>query len=264
MASRILTALDQAHARMVSDPEHTGFRLRFYERLADCELFMMLKSEPDGDQVAPEVFPVEDKSYVLVFDTEARMVEFTETGTPFVALSGRKIAEMLDEQDLGMGLNLGVAPSSILIPSEAVEWLNQALASEVERVRGQPREVGAPAGLPAEFLRALDQKLATTTGLADFAYLAAVTYGDGERSHLLGFVNANDEAHAALTAVANEAVSFSDTEITLDIGFFAPSDPVCERLNKVALKFDIPQPEVAPARSIAAPGMDPQKPPILK
>ncbi|NOX40893.1 MAG: SseB family protein [Alphaproteobacteria bacterium] len=265
MAPAITTPLDYAHGRMAADPEHTGFRLRFYERLADCELFMMLKSEPNGDQVAPEVFPVDEKSYVLVFDTEARMVEFTETETPFVALSGRKIAEMLDGQSLGLGVNLGVAPSSILIPDEAVEWLNQALASEIKSVRGQPREVHVPVGLPEEFLRALDQKLVSAVGLADHAYLAGVIYEGGEKSRLLAFVNAPHEAEAALAAIANEAVSFSDTEIMLDIAFFDLDDPICARLDKVALKYEVPKPTPAMTQPIAsAPGMDPDRPPRLK
>jgi hypothetical protein len=34
-------------------------RLRFYERLADAELFMLLLQEADGEDVEPEVFDVE-------------------------------------------------------------------------------------------------------------------------------------------------------------------------------------------------------------
>ena len=46
------TPLDQAHAAMDSAPDDDQKRLRFFERLADCELFLLLKDEPLGDQVA--------------------------------------------------------------------------------------------------------------------------------------------------------------------------------------------------------------------
>ena len=40
-----MTDLDQAHAAMETAPEDDTARLRFYERLADTELFMLLGAE---------------------------------------------------------------------------------------------------------------------------------------------------------------------------------------------------------------------------
>ena len=42
------TALDLAHAAMDAAPEDNAARLRFYHRLADSELFLLLSAEPDG------------------------------------------------------------------------------------------------------------------------------------------------------------------------------------------------------------------------
>ena len=50
------TALDTAHAAMEAAPENDTARLRFYERLADSELFLMLKEEPRDDQISPDLF----------------------------------------------------------------------------------------------------------------------------------------------------------------------------------------------------------------
>ena len=46
------TPLDQAHAAMEAAPEDDAARLRFFERLADSELFILLDKEPEGDRIA--------------------------------------------------------------------------------------------------------------------------------------------------------------------------------------------------------------------
>ena len=64
------TPLDQAHAAMMAAPEDDAARLRFYERIADVELFMLLEDEPQGDQISPVLL---EDSYVMVFDRAARL-----------------------------------------------------------------------------------------------------------------------------------------------------------------------------------------------
>ena len=117
-----LTPLDTAHAAMEAAPDEDAARLRFYERLADCELFVLLTQEAEGDNISPEVFDLADESFVLVFDREDRLAQFVGKPAPYAALSGRVIAGLLAEQGIGMGVNLDVAPSSILIPPQAVVW----------------------------------------------------------------------------------------------------------------------------------------------
>ena len=43
-----MTPIDIAHADMKADESNDTARLRFYERLIDCELFMLLEAESDG------------------------------------------------------------------------------------------------------------------------------------------------------------------------------------------------------------------------
>ena len=57
------TALDRAHATM---DDSDAKRLAFFERVADSELFLLLQSEAEGDQLTPEVFDLGDAQYVLV------------------------------------------------------------------------------------------------------------------------------------------------------------------------------------------------------
>ncbi|MEL7211760.1 MAG: SseB family protein [Pseudomonadota bacterium] len=254
------TPLDRAHAQM---EESDAKRLAFFERVADSELFLLLQREAEGDQLTPEVFDLGDAQYVLVFDREDRLASFAGRIVPFAALSGRVIAKMLAGQNVGLGINLDVAPSAMLLPADAVTWLAETLAHAPDEVEAKPVEVTAPAGLPDSFITALDTKLATAMGLAPMAYLVGVVYEGGAKSHMLAFISAAPGAEDSLAKAVSEALTFSGIEAgALDVAFFQASDPMAARLSRVGLRFDLPQPEEPVER--AAPGSDPDAPPILR
>ncbi|MEX0304240.1 MAG: SseB family protein [Leisingera sp.] len=259
------TPLDLAHAAMEAAPADDAARLRFYERLADAELFLMLAAEAEGEQISPELFETPDGAFVLVFDREERLAGFAGRAVPYAALSGRVIAQMLSGQGIGLGLNLEVAPSSILIPAEAVGWLHQTVGHAPEEVEDGITEFTAPAGLPEALLTALDAKLATAGGLAAAAYLAGVRYAGGGRGHLLGFVGAKEAAQASLAKAAGEALTFSGVEAgVMDVAFFDAEDPVAASLARAGLRFDLPQPPEPQEYKPMKPGSDPASPPRLK
>lgn len=260
-----MTPLDLAHAAMEAAPEDDAARLRFFERLADSELFVLLDKEPEGDRISPDVFDTGEGQFVLVFDREERLAQFANRIVPYAALSGRVIAQMLAGQGIGLGVNLEVAPSSILIPDEAMGWLAETLAHAPGEVEASITEVHPPRGLPEVLLTALDAKLATAAGLAKMAYLAAVTYEGGGSGHLLAFIGAKDGAESALAKAVGEALTFSGIEAgALDVGFFAASEEMSGRLARVGLRFDLPEPEQAQSYQPQIPGSDPAKPPRLK
>lgn len=262
-----LTALDHAHAAMEAAPQDDRARLAFYERLASCELFLMLAAEPEADQdsVTPELFEVADARYALVFDREERLASFAGQTTAYVALSGRAIAGMVGGHGIGLGVNLDVAPSSILLPPDAVDWLGDTLGNAPDQVEARITEIFAPAGLPDQLLRTLDGKLASAMGLAQAAYLAAVAYETGGRGHLLAFVGAMPEAQGALAQASAEALTFSGLDAAaMDVGFFEPNDAFVAKLARVALRFDLPQMQAAVTQARPAPGSDPDNPPKLK
>ena len=247
--------LDVAHEGIETD----AGRLRFHERLADCELFMLLAEET----MEPQVFDLEDGPVVLVFDRETRLTDFTGEPSSYAALSGRSVAGLLAGRGIGLGVNLGVAPSSILIPAEAVDWLARTLAHAPSEASERAEEVRPPGDLPPALLEALDAKLPSAAGLARSAYLAGVTYEGGRRSHLLAFVDAVAGAEEALARAAGEALTFSGLEMgEIDVAFLRASDPLAARLARVGLRLDLPGRE-AP-RSPGAPGMDPERPPRLR
>ncbi len=259
------TPLDHAHAAMETATEDDAARLKFFERLADSELFLLLTEEARDENISPEMFEVADGRFVLVFDREDRLTAFTGQPSPYAALSGRVLAQMLAGQGVGLGVNLEVAPSSILIPAEAIAWLHDTLGNAPDEVEARVDEVLPPAGLPEVLITALDQKLATATGLAASAYLVGVTYDDGGRGHMLAFVDAIDGAQAALAKAASEALTFSGIEAgAMDVAFFTASDPVAAKLAVAGLRFDLPQPSAPQIDLHTAPGSNPDKPPILR
>jgi hypothetical protein len=256
------TPLDIAHAAMMAAPEDDAARLRFYERVADVELYLLLEAEPEGDQITPTLF---NDTYLLVFDRTERLAAYVGAPAPYVALSGRSIAGMLEGQTLGLAVNLTVAPSEILLPPDAMDWLRETLAHEAGAVDARIEEVLPPKGLPETLIAAIDAKLATATGMAAGAYLVGVIYPGGGRGHLLAFIGAIERAQDALVRAASEALTFSGIEAgAMDVGFFAPTDPVVAKLARVGLRFDLPQGEGLQHTPRMPPGSDPSKPPILK
>jgi hypothetical protein len=263
----VVTLLDAAHAAVSADPENEALRLRFFERLADGEMVLLLEREAVGESLEPRVFELEDGPVVLVFDREERLASFTGGIAPYAALPGRVIAGLLKGQGIGMGVNLGVAPSSMLLPPEAMDWLAETLDGGPEEVEALPEAFIAPT-VPEAVIAALDAKLARAAGLAVAAVLAGVVYAGGRRGHLLALLDAAEGAEGALARAMNEALVFSGIEAgELDVVFLRGDDPAVQAMARVGLRFDLPQPDVqdaTPASPGAAPGMDPSRPPRLR
>lgn len=257
------TQIDAAHAAMEQAPQDDAARLRFWERLAEAELFLLLAAEPEGEDISPELFEVEDQRFVLVFDRPDRLTAFTGRASPYAAMSGRALAQMLAGQGIGLALNPDVAPSAMLVGPEALDWLRGTLDQGPSEDEDRITELSPPGDLPEAVLTGLDRKLALAGGRAALAYLVQASYGSGARGHLLAFVDPAPGAEAALARAVGEALTFSGVEAgTIDVTFTAASDPFAARLARVGLRFDLPEPE-AP-RAPGAPGMDPDKPPRLR
>jgi len=259
------TPIDTAHAAMEAAPDDDAARLRFYERLADSELYLMLKEEARDDTVTPDLFELPEATFALVFDREDRLSQFAGQAVPYAAISGRAIAAMLAGQGVGLGLNLDVAPSAILIPPAAVDWLAQTLLAAPDEVEERIAEFTRPGNLPETLLTALDTKLAMTAGLARQAYLIGTTSESGTKGHLLAFVDAKDDARAPLAKAVGEALTFSGLDAgVLDVGFFDAHDPAAAALARHGLRFDLPEPPQPRKVEHITPGSDPDNPPKLR
>lgn len=261
------TRLDHAHSAMQAAPEDDAARLRFYEALADAELYVALEREPENDRAEPRILTLEEGRFALAFDTEERLAAFSRAPAAHLVLPGRVLARLLADEGLGLGLNLGVAPSEFLLPADAVQWLVRILDQGPDTRTGIPTEIGPPAGLPDRLLQALDAKLAGLAGLARAAHLVAVRYEDGRSGHLLAFQGAPARAEQALAKAVSEAVIFSGVDqAALDVAFLPEDSPLMPRFEAVSLRFDLPEPQEETVQVLApsAPGMDPKRPPRLK
>ena len=260
-----MTPLDAAHAAMERDETDEASRMRFFDCLADGEFFLLLEEEPTGADLKPRVFPLDSGPVILIFDLEERMAEFSGGVAPYAALPGRVIAQILAGQGVGLGVNLGVAPSQMILPPEAMDWLAGLLDGAPEEAEDVPERFERPKGLPEALVQALEAKFARVAGLAAFALLMGVVYRGGRRGHMLAIVGAAEAAQAALAHAVREALVFSGLAAgVLDVTFLTGEEEVLVRMLQVAKRFDIPVPVVREASAPIAPGSDPDRPPKLR
>ena len=126
--------------------------MAFYRALADAELFVLLEAEAEGDVMAPRVFDLADGPVLLAFDSEERLAGFSDRVLPYAALPGRVVAQLLAGQGIGLGINLGVAPSAMVLPPFAVDWLAETLAHGPEEAEARPQSFHPPKGLPQSLI----------------------------------------------------------------------------------------------------------------
>ena len=260
-----MTVLDDAHAAMMRDETDETARLGFYSMLADTELFLLLNGDPVDDQIEPRLFDLDDGPVVLAFDLEERLTAFVGGPTPYAALPGRVIASQLSGQNIGMGLNIGDAPSSILLPHTVMDWLTNTLGVQPKRVSAVPQGFSFPWGVPVEITQRLMEKLGTNAGLADAVLLSEVVYEGGRRGHILAVLGAKDGTEIALSSAVSEALIFSGLDIgEIDVVFLGAEDPRMKIISAAALRLDLPKKASASKSANAGPGAILQRPPILR
>ncbi|PIE09254.1 MAG: hypothetical protein CSA72_13755 [Rhodobacterales bacterium] len=260
-----MTELDRAAQALAAAPQDDAARLALFERISDSELYLALEAEPapGEESVRPLLFDVDGARFALVFDRAGRLTDFAEGAAPYVALSGRAVAAMLAGQGIGLALNPEVAPSSMLISAEEIDWLAVQLAGAPEEAEARLSEIAPPPALPEHLIAALDRKLATAAGRARHAWLVEARKENGVHGALLVFVDPAPGAEWALARLVQEALTFSGLEAgAIDVGFSPSSGPMAAQLAKVGLRFDLP--EVAREDLRPAPGSDPENPPILR
>ncbi len=259
------TALDLAHDAMAAEPENEAMALRFYGLLAASELVLVLEDEPKGEVVVPLLMETEDGPVALAFDGEARFAEFIEAPTPCLTLSGRKVAALLAGQGVLLGVNLGVSNSAALLPADAMDWLCGMALQPVDLEDRRPTRVFQPTDLPLDLLQALDARLALMAGVGTGAYLSGVEYADGSVAHLLAILDVPEAAQPDMAHAVAEALAFSGLEAgALDVTFLEAGSEAAQRLRAASLRFDIPALPEPKGRVVAAPGSDPDRPPILR
>lgn len=256
------TPLDAAFRAMEAAPQDVALRLRFHERVADAELFVLLEAEGAGAQIRPRVFDLEDGRFVLAFDRDARLAAFLDAPAPYAALAGRGLVAGLAGRGIGIALNAGGAPSETLLSAEAVDWMAQLLAGAPETAAQRPHEIAPPRGVPEALVAALGTKLAAMAGRVSAARLAMLIHADGSRRLALALGGVAPAAQDAVAAAIAEALRFSGAEAGLDVTFLEPEAPGWAPFARHGIAFDLPAPPVPACPQ--PPGRDPARPPILR
>jgi hypothetical protein len=99
--SGMTTPLDDAFTAMEAEGTDAA-RLRWFDRLAASELFLLLEAEAEGDRVRPRrLRRWRTAAFICVFDREDRLSGFAGEAAPYASLSGRALSGMLAGQGLG-------------------------------------------------------------------------------------------------------------------------------------------------------------------
>ena len=259
-----MTELDRALAAMQADPADEALRLRFYARLADTELVLLLDREAAQGEISPRIFPLDEGPVALAFEGEDRLAEMAGAEAAYAALPGRIIAAGLKGQGVGLGLNLGAEAPSLILPPAALDWLADRLTVAPEATAERPEQF-LPSTLTEAALAELGQRLAPAAGALTGSLLVRVRYHSGRTAHLVILPAAPPEVEAALARAVAEAAAFCDPEgEALDAAFLAADDPLRAAIAAQAVTFAAtPLPEPAPDPAPKGPGMDPARPPRL-
>ncbi len=260
----MITAIDRAFAEMAGAEDEDTLRLAFWGVIADARLFLLLEREAEPGQIVPKVFDLQDGPVILAFDSEERLASFTGTISAYAELPGRAIAAQLAGQGVGLGLNLG-APSQTILPHEAMGWLIGLLEQMPDEVRALPEKFLPPDAAPVQLKAALQSRVNALADLCGGILLAAVEYQGGGRGLLLAFLDAKPEVQAALAQTAADAVRFSGlSAASMDVVFLQSDDPRAQAMERAGLRFDPPPEPLSIPGKPAAPGSDPDRPPILR
>jgi hypothetical protein len=266
------TPLDRAYLAAGGD----ALSGRVADALMASSLWLLLEEEPADDRFSPQLLELEAGPTALAFDSEDRLIAFTEVAAAHVQMPGRALISLFAGQGLNLAVNPGVAPSELFWDADAIAWAAEALSGEIDAEAAQPHALVTPEGITPEALALLGAKLAALAPALAEAWLTEASFPDGSARLLLvlrlrGVENAVDptpfsqiEADIA-RAVADTGRLAGAALPELDAAFAQDGDALLDRARRIGMGVDLPRPKAAPAPAApVAPGADPAKPPRLR
>ncbi|SNB45241.1 SseB family protein [Geobacter sp. DSM 9736] len=130
-----MTELDKALEVMRANPTDNAGQSAYYDLFLNAAFWVPTLSMEQAREVAPEaaaagealplVVETDGKEYLMLFDTEERMLGWTKTEVPYVQVPGHVLAEM-SEPPLHWALNVGTEYSKSFVPDE-IAWLREVV-----------------------------------------------------------------------------------------------------------------------------------------
>jgi len=128
-----MTPIDQALATMRADMQHTENRHAFYRLFLSSVFFVPTFDESTGDvargdgdeKMLPLIMEADGNQYMMIFDSEERVMEWGEDGVHCIALPGYVLVSMATE-GLHLAMNVGTEHSKQFVPDE-IAWLKSVV-----------------------------------------------------------------------------------------------------------------------------------------
>ena len=250
----IETALDLAFERARADEDETA---GFYDALFATTVYLPIRgaydedgneSDDDASSIEPLFFEVEDEPTLLIFDTEERLARWAAEPMHYVGLPGHAFFRMF-EGGQQVGVNISVAPSSVLIPSDVVGWLHERAvqAPEAEDVpAGAALDVTPPPALPPEAVARITARLAGLRSEVHEAVLfsLAIDAADDEedRRVVLGVALTEggvDDSEAVAAALAETTRGAFENKRPFEVAILDPASPLMETARRVGQRLPI-------------------------
>jgi len=128
-----MTKRDQALEKYLQDENKQA---QYYDLIINGDFYIPLNMDgakntgTEQESVTPLVLKLEQKHYMLLFDSKERLSAWAKKPTNFVVLTGWKAAEISRPQ-LHWAINVGSGRSKEFLPEEIV-WLKQRQPESVE------------------------------------------------------------------------------------------------------------------------------------
>ena len=234
--------LNKAFLEMSQNPENNDARLNYYGVLADTDLFLLLEQESSNEILEPKFIQLEGNNFALAFDSEENLSEFYGEAAAFAQIRGRVLAKILLEEQIGLGINLGVSGGELLLPYSVIEWFVSVLDETPNLLQTTPKKFLPVKAFSEIIFKALQEKLKPAVGLFDEIWICAVEYSEDETSHLICLMGVQNSAEQAIVKSINEVLSFTDIDLgNIDVAHFSYDDEVCTKIREIGIKLQFPE-----------------------
>ena len=244
------TNIDRAHAAMTAGGETE--LISFYRSVADSELHIILEEANPTEVAEPRLQMLDGSQYVLAVDQKDRIFGLAGEGAPTSRIYGRDLFNLIRGRGIHVAINIGVAPSEMVIPDHAIDWicemldddeekaLDPAVASAAEKLvpatqNGKFKALLAPHNIPDTLLVMLNEKLHHVAKFIDTALLLRAEYVDRPSGFVIAFSGVEEAHREIVTVSVTEAlVAARRNDLVLDIVFLQEDDPSLVRLSRLA------------------------------
>ncbi len=135
-----MTEIDKALEAYIKDD---NAQAEFYDLILNGNFYIPTHDEgaaegaraiEENDYISPVILEADDKSYMMLFESEERLIAWAKDPVPYVVLPGHVIVEM-STAGLHWALNVGTDHQKEFLPDE-IEWLKGIVAKCQEEGQG--------------------------------------------------------------------------------------------------------------------------------